>query len=317
MDTGLRESAAPDAGTTPARPARRGKDATARAALVVVWSSGFISGTLGLRYAAPFTFACLRFALAGGALLAVALLRRLPLPRGRLLLHLLVTGTLVQGLQFSSIYAGMERGVPSGVAALVIALYPLLASLISVPVLGERITRGQLLGLALGLGGVVLAVLDRLQLDGSSLAGIAFLFLGLLGISVGTVWQKLHCQDMEPVTGNAVQLLAAAAATLLPALLAEGFDVTFAAGFWPVLLWAAFINSIVGVGLLYHLLQRHGTSQVSSLFYLVPMATAALAAALLHQRLGPLTLAGLTLATAGTLLANRIGTPRRTSTPAR
>ncbi|MFJ6016533.1 DMT family transporter [Streptomyces sp. NPDC092952] len=286
--------------------------AGARTALVVVWSSGFISGTLGLRHAAPFTFACLRFAIAGSVLLVIAALRRTRLPRGRLLLHLVIAGVLVQGLQFSSIYAGMDLGVPSGVAALVIALYPLVASLIAVPVLGEHITRGQLVGLALGLGGVVLAVWDRLQLGGGHLAGIAFLFLGLLGISAGTVWQKLHCREMEPVSGNAVQLLAAAVATLVPALFLEGFEVSFSAGFWPVLLWAAVINSIVGVGLLYHLLQRHGTSQVSSLFYLVPMATAALAAVLLHQALGPLTLGGLALATGGTLLANRIGpNPRR------
>ncbi|MEB8340238.1 DMT family transporter [Streptomyces endophyticus] len=293
-------------------PVARG-GAAARAALVVVWSSGFISGTLGLRHAAPFTFACLRFVIAGGLLLAIALARGVRLPRGRPLFHLAVAGVLVQGLQFSSIYVGMDLGVPSGVAALVIALYPLVASLIAVPVLGEHITRGQVLGLALGLGGVVLAVWDRLHVGGGHLAGIAFLFLGLLGISAGTVWQKLHCQGMEPVSGNAVQLIAAAAATLVPALLAEGFDVTFAAGFWPVLLWAALINSIVGVGLLYHLLQRDGTSQVSSLFYLVPMVTAAFAAVLLHQDLGPLTLGGLALATGGTLLANRIGHGARRS----
>ncbi|MEU7137055.1 DMT family transporter [Streptomyces sp. NPDC046261] len=289
-----------------ARPAGRTADLPARVALVVVWSSGFISGKLGLRHAAPYTFAALRFAIAGLVLLAIAALRRERLPRGRRLAHLAVAGALVQAVQFSSIYVGMDLGVPSGLAALIIALYPLTASLLAVPFLGERVTAGQYLGLVLGLGGVALAVAEGIHLSGGYLLGLGFLALGLLGISVGTVYQKRFCGQMEPVSGNAVQLLAASGVVLVPAFLAEGWDVELTASYWPVLLWSALINSIVGVGLLYHLLQRHGTSQVSSLFYLVPMSTAALGALVLGQHLGPLTLGGLVLATAGTLLANRV-----------
>ncbi|MER6074784.1 DMT family transporter [Streptomyces sp. NPDC001817] len=286
--------------------ARRPADLAARVALVVVWSSGFISGKFGLRHAAPYTFATLRFAIAGATLLGVAALRREPLPRGRRLLHLAVAGTLVQAVQFSSIYMGMDLGVPSGLAALIIALYPLTASLLAVPLLHERVTAGQCLGLVLGLGGVVLAVSDGIDLSSDDLLGLGFLVFGLLGISAGTVYQKRFCGRMDPVGGNAVQLLAAALVVLVPALLVEGWDVDFTTSYAPALLWSALINSIVGVGLLYRLLQSHGTSQVSSLFYLVPMCTAVLAALLLGQRLGPLTLGGLLLATAGTLLANRV-----------
>ncbi|MFE7639931.1 DMT family transporter [Kitasatospora sp. NPDC057518] len=305
---GAAREAVPDAGPPVGTGERRGRGtgAALRVALVVVWSSGFISGKLGLRHAAPYTFATLRFAIAGLVLLAIAGIRRERLPRGRLLLHLAVAGVLVQGVQFSSIYMGMKLGVSSGLAALVIALYPLTTSLLAVPLLGERVTRGQCLGLVLGMGGVALAVADRIDLSGGYLLGLGFLLLGLLGISYGTVHQKRHCARMEPVGGNAVQLLAAAAAALVPALLVEGWSVEFTASYWPVLLWTALINSIVGVGLLYHLLQRHGTSQVSSLFYLVPMCTAAFAAVLLDQPLGVLTLAGLVLASAGTVLANRV-----------
>ncbi|MEV4740487.1 DMT family transporter [Streptomyces sp. NPDC049555] len=294
------------AAPAPAASGGRAADLTARAALVVVWSSGFISGKLGLRHAAPYTFAALRFAIAGLVLLAIALARRDRLPRGRQLLHLCVAGALVQAVQFSSIYVGMDLGVPSGLAALIIALYPLTASLLAVPVLGERVTAGQYLGLVLGLGGVALAVAEGIHVSGGYLLGLGFLVLGLLGISVGTVYQKRFCGRMEPVGGNAVQLLAASLVALVPALAYEGWDVDFTAGYAPVLLWSALINSILGVGLLYHLLQRHGTSQVSSLFYLVPMSTAVLGALVLGQHLGPLTLGGLVLATAGTLLANRV-----------
>ncbi|MFD9903242.1 DMT family transporter [Streptomyces sp. NPDC059063] len=293
-----------------------GPQLAARVALVLVWSSGFVSGKLGLRHAAPYTFAALRFTVAGLVLLALAGLRRERLPRGRQLGHLAVAGVLMQAVQFSSIYAGMDRGVPSGLAALIIALYPLTASLLSVPLLHERVSAGQYLGLVLGLGGVALAVAEGIQVSGGYVLGLGFVVLGLLGISVGTVYQKRFCGPMEPVSGNAVQLLAAALAVLPPALLVEGWDVEFTAGYGPVLLWSALVNSIVGVGLLYHLLQRQGTSQVSSLFYLVPMSTAGLGALLLGQHIGPLTLAGLALATGGTLLAHRVGAPTPSSASA-
>lgn len=303
---GSEERSAPRGVPAPAeRPAGRLAELPARVALVAVWSSGFLSGTLGLRYAAPYTFAALRFALAGLVLLTVAGIRRRQLPRGRRLLHLAVAGVLVQAVQFSSIYAGMDLGVPSGLAALIIALYPLTASLLAVPLLHERVSAGQLLGLVLGLGGVALTVAEGIKLSLNCLPGVGFLALGLLGISAGTVYQKRFCGEMEPVSGNAVQLLAASLVVLVPALFVEGWDVHFTAAYWPVLLWSALVNSVIGVGLLYRLLQRHGTSQVSSLFQLVPMSTAGLGALLLGQRLGPLTLAGLVLATAGTLLTHR------------
>ncbi|MFE9118738.1 EamA family transporter [Streptomyces sp. NPDC007172] len=53
-----------------------GRDVVARLALVVVWSSGFLSGKLGLRHSSPYTFAALRFAVAGGLLLAIGLITR-------------------------------------------------------------------------------------------------------------------------------------------------------------------------------------------------------------------------------------------------
>ncbi|MGA5566305.1 DMT family transporter [Streptomyces platensis] len=303
---GSEERSAPSGVPAPAvRPAGRLAELPARVALVIVWSSGFLSGTLGLRYAAPYTFAALRFALAGLVLLAVAGIRRQRLPRGRRLLHLAVAGVLVQAVQFSSIYAGMDLGVPSGLAALIIALYPLTASLLAVPLLHERVSAGQLLGLVVGLGGVALAVAEGVELSLNCLPGLGFLALALLGISAGTVYQKRFCGELEPVSGNAVQLLAASLVVLVPALFVEGWDVHFTAAYWPVLLWSALVNSVLGVGLLYRLLRRHGTSQVSSLFQLVPMGTAGLGALLLGQRLGPLTLAGLALATAGTLLTHR------------
>ncbi|MGW3012581.1 DMT family transporter [Streptomyces sp. NPDC001219] len=302
-DRSAPRSAVPD---TAVRPAGRFAELPARVALVVVWSSGFLSGMLGLRYAAPYTFAALRFTLAGLVLLAVAGIRRRRLPRGRRLLHLAVAGVLVQAVQFSSIYRGMDLGVPSGLAALIIALYPLTASLLAVPFLHERVSAGQLLGLVLGLGGVALAVAEGIQLSADCLPGLGFIALGLLGISLGTVYQKRFCGEMDAVSGNAVQLLAAALVVLVPALLVEGWDVHLTAAFGPVLLWSALVNSVVGVGLLYRLLRRHGTSQVSSLFQLVPMTTAGLGALLLGQRPGPLTLGGLGLAMAGTLLAHRV-----------
>ncbi|WP_369202837.1 DMT family transporter [Streptomyces sp. PU-14G] len=253
-----------------------------------MWSSGFISGSLGLRHAAPYTFAALRFALAGTVLLLWMALRRRRFPGRVQLLHLCVVGVLVQAVQFSSICQGMALGVPPGLAALITALYPLVASLLAVPLLRESVGLRAGLGLVLGFTGVALMMSESVRWSSQYVAGFGFVTLGLVGISLGTVYQKRFCRDTDPVSGSAVQLVAASVVMVPPAVGAEGWSVEFTTGFWPVLFWTTLVNSILGVGLLYHLLRHHGTDQVTSLFYLVLMVATGFSVLLLGDRVGAL-----------------------------
>src|SRR5215468_5942495 len=79
---------------------------------VVLWSSAWIAGKVGLPYAGPFTLLLIRFSVAGAVLLLVALASGAPWP-GRLAdyVHLAVAGALIQGLALGCAYLGLQLGV--------------------------------------------------------------------------------------------------------------------------------------------------------------------------------------------------------------
>ena len=132
--------------TASAPPAWRG---FVPAIFVLLWATGFFIGKLGLPYAPPFTILLLRFSVASVAMAAASRLLRAPWPRDRRqLAHLAVVGVLLQTVYLGGCYAAMKAGLPAGITALVVGLQPLLTATIVGPLLGERVSPRQWLGLA-------------------------------------------------------------------------------------------------------------------------------------------------------------------------
>src|SRR5918992_1258319 len=130
----------------------------AEVGFVVMWSSGFIGARLGTPEASTPTLMAWRFLLAAGLLLVGAFLLQRRLPDLREIAVQSVVGLLAQGVYLTGVVGAVEFGVTAGTSALVAALQPLLAAALTGPVLGERVSRQQWAGLAVGLVGVTLVV---------------------------------------------------------------------------------------------------------------------------------------------------------------
>jgi len=130
-------------------------------AFVVLWCTGYPAAKIGLAHCAPFTLLDIRFACAGLLYAALALIARVAWPRGPQALHAVAIGTLQLALQFGGAYLAAARGVNVGILALVIGTMPIVTALMGLA-FGEPIRPLQWLGFAFGLGGVVLAVGERL-----------------------------------------------------------------------------------------------------------------------------------------------------------
>lgn len=276
------------------------------ALFIVLWSSAFVAGKMGLAYAGPFTLLLIRFGLAAAVLLGITLTSGAPWPK-RLLeyLHLGVVGVLIQGLTLGAAYFGLQQGVSAGVAALITCLAPALTALLAGRVLGERIAPRRWLGIAAGLVGVALVVVDKVALGQSSVLGYAAIFVALGAFVAGTVYQKKFCAGMDLRTGNLVQLAAALGVVALPALWLEGLHVQWSEALIVSSSWLSLVNSIGAMSLLYVLLRRGEASKVSLLFYLVPPVTALMGFAAFHETLGPLEVAGFAIAVGGVYLGGR------------
>src|SRR4029453_12948663 len=97
------------------------------------------------------------------------------------------------------------QGVPAGIAALILGLQPIVTSTLANRFMGEKVTRLQWVGLALGLVGVLLVLHDRnIVLAGFVLWWVAS-FLSLIGITLGTLYQKRYCGGIDWRTGNLIQ----------------------------------------------------------------------------------------------------------------
>ncbi len=172
---------------------------------VLLWSTGFIGARFGLPYIEPMTFLAVRMVFVVLIMGAIAITVRAPWPQGPEIGHSLVAGALVHGLYLGGVFTAISQGVPAGISALIPGLQPILTSTIANRFMGERVTRLQWLGLVLGLIGVLLVLHDRsIVLAGSPLGWIAS-FSSLIGITLGTLYQKRYCGRIDWRAGNTVQ----------------------------------------------------------------------------------------------------------------
>jgi len=277
---------------------------------VLLWSSGFIAAKAGLAHADTLTFLSLRYALVTVLMAAVALAMRAPWPNDRReLAHIAVAGSLLQAVYFGGVWLAMGRGVGAGVAALIVCLQPVITAALVGPLLGERVTRRQWLGLALGLAGVALVVARRLSLGLGSAEGMAWAVVGLIGITFGTLYQKKFCAGMDPRTGSAVQFLTAAVLLTPLALAFEDGVIHWTPEFVASLAYIAVFLSLVSMILLTVMIRRGAASRVTSLFFLVPPVATLLGYLVLDEPVGPVALAGMALAATGVAL---VMAPQRT-----
>src|SRR6185503_13166111 len=182
---------------------------TAPVVFVLLWSTGFIGARFGLPYIEPLTFLAVRMIFVVMLMAAIALIgsaRFLTRPE---IGHSLAAGAMVHCLGLGGVFMAISQGVPAGISALIMGLQPILTTTIANRFMGETVTRIQWLGVALGLVGVVLVLHDRsIVMAGSALGWFAS-FLGLIGITLGTLYQKRYCGGIDWRTGNLVQYFGA------------------------------------------------------------------------------------------------------------
>jgi drug/metabolite transporter (DMT)-like permease len=279
--------------------------AIAPALFVFLWSTGFIGARYGLPYIEPLTFLALRIGFAAVIMAAIALLTGARRLNTNEIGHSLVAGSLMHGLTLGGAFTAISQGIPAGIVALILGLQPIVTSILANRLMDEKIARLQSVGLALGLVGVLLVLHDRnIVLAGSVLGWVAS-FLSLIGITLGTLYQKLYCGGIDWRTGNLVQYLGAGVLFTLGAFAFETREINWTGELIFALVWLVLVLSIAAVALMYWLIRRSGATEFASLFYLVPVVTALLAYILFDERLDSISILGMLICTGGVALVNR------------
>lgn len=271
---------------------------------VFLWSTGFIGAKFGMPYAEPMTFLTLRMAFVVAILALVVAVVRPRWPVGLEAAHSAVAGLLVHGLYLGGVFVAISQGVPAGIAALIPGLQPILTSTIASRFLGERVTPMQWFGLAMGLIGVLLVLHDLTIIGSGSILGWIASFMSLIGITIGTLYQKRFCGPIDWRTGNLIQFGACTILFGVAAWMFETGHVVWSGEFIFALFWLVVVLSILTIALMYWLIKRIPATRVASLFYLVPATTAVLAWLLFNERLDALSIGGIVLCAAAVFIVN-------------
>ncbi|WP_299756350.1 DMT family transporter [uncultured Chloroflexus sp.] len=273
---------------------------------VLLWSTGFIGARFGLPHIEPFTFLSIRFVLVLIILGGLTVMFQQPwLAQASAYGHSAIVGILLHSGYLGGVFFAIDGGMPAGLTALIVSLQPILTALISQWALGEQIAWRQWFGLALGLIGVAAVVSDKLMVAGPPLVTPVTLtaaIIALLATTAGTLYQKRFGAGLPLLSGTWAQYLGALLVTAPLALLFEKQVIDWQPALIGALLWLTLVLSIGAILLLMLLIRARTAARVSSLFYLVPPATAVEAWFLFGERLGWLAVGGLVIASVGVAL---------------
>ena len=270
---------------------------------VIVWGSGYLATKVGLQYAPPFTFLSLRFVFGMLLVVPIALIVRPTWPgTAAEWFHVAFAGVLMHAINLGGSHYAQYLGMSAGIAALVLALQPLVTAMVAAPLLSERLSRRHWIGIALGLLGVALVVWHKIDLNALSGAALAAVAIALAAITAGTLYQRIFCPVVDLRAASVIQFVASLVVLVPLAFLIEEFRFTFA---WPMLAAIAFLvvfASILAVNALHTLMRRGEATRVTSLLYLTPIIAVALEWAMFGVQPTPLTAIGIAITCAGVAL---------------
>ena len=250
----------------------------APALFVFLWSTGFIGVKYGIPYAPPFYFVAIRMAIAALLLfIAIAFLRKSQPITKAIFLPSTLIGLTLHGAYLGGCFFAVSRGLPAGITALIVSLQPVLVSIFAAKYLNEPLDKRAIAGLMLGLIGLFVVVIPRINMTGAnsiSVISIAACVVGLLGGTSGTILQKKYGGAIPTLAGTSIQYAATALVLLTLALIFEQPKIEWTPKFIGALAWLVIALSFGAILLLFFLLSHGSAASVSSLYYLVPAATA-------------------------------------------
>lgn len=253
------------------------------AIVTVTYALGYPIGNMAVHAMSPMAVLVFRFGLAGLILGLWAVIARVPLPRGRKLGHVLVTGLLMQAVQFCALYFAIENGAPAVLCAVLIAMNPVATALLAAAFLRDRLTPGRIVALVLGVAAVLAACASRLIAEGGFDPAVLLLMVALLGLAAGGVYQQKFCADVDFRASTTVQNAVAFVPAVILALVTP-FEVHDAHKAAFAVAGVVLLNAVLGVSLYVRAINLHGASAVSMLFCVIPAVAGVMSYFMLGER---------------------------------
>jgi len=272
---------------------------------IVLWSPAFVTTKPIIDNSDPFAALAFRFfVVAFGFYIYSIYTKQKILTNSRNLLQSLFSGVLFHGVYLGGVFYSVSIGMPTGIAALIVTLQPILTNALAGKFLGEKVTFKQWIGVILGFIGAALV----LGFDiGSSLPviGVIASFIALLAITTSTLWQKKISNDLPLSVSNMYQAIGGCSLHIIIILIFSEPYINFTSTFLIAMSHQIFLVSFGAFTILMFLIKNNSASKTVSIFFLIPPTTAIMAWLFLNEKLNNLDLIGFAVATLGVYIATR------------
>ncbi len=272
---------------------------------IILWSSAFITTKPIVDNSDPFAALAFRFFfVAIGFYLFSLYSNKLIFINQKNIIQSIFSGILFHGFYLGGVFYSISIGMPTGIAALIVTLQPILTNALSGPMLGENVTTKQWIGVLLGFIGASLVI----GLDVGSdipLLGLVATIVALLAITISTIWQKKISNNLPLPVSNFYQAIGGCMFHILIVFFFAKPYINFSQTFIIAMSHQIFLVSFGAFTILMYLIKKNSASKTVSIFFLIPATSAFMAWLFLNENLTNLDLLGFLLTTIGVYIATR------------
>ena len=272
---------------------------------ILLWSSAFITTKPIIDNSDPFAALAFRFLIVaiGFFLFSIYLKHKIIIDKKNFTESFL-SGVLFHGFYLGGVFFSISKGMPTGIAALIVTLQPILTNALSGPILNEKVSVKQWTGVLLGFVGAALV----LGFDiGSNIPilGLVATIIALIAITTSTLWQKKISNNLPLPVSNMYQALGGFTFHLVIIIFFAKPYIDFTQTFLIAMSHQIFLVSFGAFTILMYLIKKNSASKTVSIFFLIPPTSALMAWLFLNENLTNLDIVGFLIATIGVYVATR------------
>ena len=272
---------------------------------IVLWSSAFITTKPIVDYSDPFSALAFRFLLVTFGFFLFSIFRKEKiLVSKKNFIESIFSGILFHGVYLGGVFFSISKGLPTGIAALIVTLNPVLTNALAGPLLKEKVSIKQWIGVTMGfLGAAIVLGFDI----GTTLPtiGIIAVFISLLAVTSATLWQKKLSNNLSLPVNNMYQAIGGFLFHILIVLFFTEPYINFSSTFIIAMTHQIVLVSFGAFTILMYLIKHHSASKTVSLFFLIPATSALIAWIFLNETLNIFDICGFVIASIGVFIATR------------
>tara|TARA_B100000902_G_scaffold388308_1_gene433690 strand:- start:1183 stop:2031 length:849 start_codon:yes stop_codon:yes gene_type:complete len=272
---------------------------------ILLWSSAFITTKPIVDDSDPFSALAFRFFFVSiGFYLFSIYLKQSIIVRQKNVIESVLSGVLFHGLYLGGVFYSISIGMPTGIAALIVTLQPILTNALSGPILGEKVTLKQWIGVLLGFLGAALVLGIEVGSE-IPLLGLIATIIALISITSSTIWQKKLSNNLPLSVSNFYQAIGGCLFHLMIIIFFADPYINFSKTFIIAMSHQVFLVSFGAFTILMLLIKKNSASKTVSIFFLIPATSALMAWLFLNEDLTNFDLIGFFIASMGVYIATR------------